>query len=330
MEDKVLLLSEQDIASLLTPADIITTVEEVFRVCDTDAIVTGENGRIEIDSDGANYYMTLPAAIKPLGVAGAKWFCGYTKPKPGYPYSHGNLMILASTETGSPLAIMGAGTITPMRTAGGHCAVAAKYLARKDSETLTIIGAGVQARAALRSFLYLFPDLKHVNIYSMPKSGAEEMRSAFENRVEISVFDTAEAAVAGADILLLATTSNNILVDASWIQPGMTAMSIRAFRDLDPRLAETADKWVIGTIQEDFKQILTSPLWRQNYPLTKEMIYANLGEIVRGEKAGRETNREITVYSHMGMGALDVACAYTVYKRALEKGIGTYFTVNCF
>lgn len=330
MEDRFLLLSEQDIAALLTPADVVEAVEEVFRACDTDAIVAGETGRIEVDDEKANYYMTLPTAIKTMGVAGTKWFVGYTKPKPGYPYSHGNLMILSSIETGSPLAVMGSGTITPMRTAGGHCAVAAKYLARKDSETLAIIGAGGQARAGLRGFMHVFPTLKNVRLFSTPVETAYKMKEEFEDKINITICETAEEAVAGCDILLMTTTSNEIIVKAEWIKPGMTAISIRAFRDMDPRLSEMADKWVIGSEQEDTKTVIHNPMWRQNYPLTREMVHANMGQVVRGEKAGRERDDEIIVYTHMGMGALDVACAYMAYKRATEQGIGEHFTVNRF
>lgn len=324
MEEHILFLSEDEVFSLLEPADVIDAVENVFLAMETPSIKTGEVGFIGVDNDSKNFYMSFPVMIQGLGVAGCKWFSGYNQSKPGYPFSHGNLMILSDLDTGRALAVMGAGNLTAMRSAGGHCAVAAKYLTKKSPRKIAVIGAGKQARAGIRSLLYLFPGIEELAVYSQPYEAAVALSSVFSNQEKLKVNNTARNAVKNADLILLATTSQEIIIPANWCEPGMTIVTVSAFRDLDPAAAERADKWIIGSIEEDGKQILESPTRRHGYPLSKGMIYAQLTQVLNKEKAGRENDEEIIIFTHMGTGAFDLACAKKVYDKALKQGKGTF------
>ena len=330
MKDQLLLLSERDVRELLSPADVIETVEEVFRCIGNGSAIMGPIGRMNLDAEGNNFCMTFPSALPELGMTGLKWFTGYLVPEQGYPFSHGSILVLNDLKTGSPLAVMGAGAITSMRTAGGHGVVAAKYLAPPDAKTLTVIGGGNQAIAGINGFLYKFGSLQKLNVYCRKANVREEIREMFGERIATETFSDPGKAVAEADLLLMATASTDVIVQADWITPGCTVIAISAFMDLDPRLAERADKWVLGNRAEDTRHIIDGPGLRHGYPLGIERVYGDLSEIILGKKNGRERLEEIIVYSHMGMGVFDVACGKKAYERAVEKGAGCRFTLDEF
>ena len=127
----------------------------------------------------------------------------------------------------------------------------------------------------------------------------------------------------GAPLVLVATSSKEVLVHADMIAPGATVLGISAFQDLDPALISRADKWVLGLLEEDRNNILSNPAMSHGVPLSEEQVWAELPQIILGEKPGREREDEIILFSHMGMGAFDVACAYTVLERARQTGLGT-------
>lgn len=330
MKDELLLLSEENVRELLSPRDVIEAVEGVFMSCGRGEVIPGPIGRMPVNEDGSNFCMTFPAGLRNLNLVGMKWFCGYTHPQPGYPFSHGNMLLLADLRTGSPFALMGAGTITAMRTAGGHCVVGAKYLTKENPEVLTVIGTGTQARAGIVGFLTQFPTLRRLNIWGRTAASCEKLREEFGAAVEVSVFSDIEKAVQHTDIVLTATTSSEILVKADWIQPGTTVVTVSAFCDMDPAITARADKWVLGSYEEDTDHVIRSPALRHGYPLSPDRVWADLPELVSGKKPGREHPDEIIVCSHMGMGLFDLACGKRVYDLAVQRGVGQRFTLGSF
>lgn len=331
MKDNLLLLSEKDVQSLLTPRDVIETVEEVYRLCARNDAIYGPIGKMFVDGDKMqNMCMTFPSGLRSLNTVGMKWFCGYNKPAPGYPFSHGNMLLLCNLQTGSPFALTGAGTITTMRTAGGHCVVGARHLANPDPETLAVVGSGAQAMAGIRGFLEEFPSLKKVQVWSRSARGEERIRQRFcENTpVEFCFCDSPENTVQGANIVLVATTSPDILVKAEWIRPSMTVIPVSAFVDLDPAIAEKADKWVLGSYKEDLHNIIDTPALCHGYTLPRDKVWADMPEIVEKKKPAREREDEIILCSHMGMGFFDIACGKKVYERALEQNRGQQFVLD--
>ena len=95
----------------------------------------------------------------------------------------------------------------------------------------------------------------------------------------------------------------------------------RQLFDLDPRAAITCDKWVLGSKEADRRQILEDPVF-EDYHLTMENVYADLPEILSGAKPGRERDDETIVYTHFGMGALDVAVGKLIYDKAVKVNAG--------
>ena len=328
MIDEMLLLSEEDVCRLLQPEDVIRAADLVFQSCARGEAVHGPIGMMPVDEEKRNIYMTFPAALRNLNVAGMKWFCGYNKSKLNLPFGHGSLLILADLETGCPLALMSANSLTAMRTAGGHGVVGAKYLANPNPKKLTVVGTGAQARSGIRGFLTQFPSIKQVNIWGRTKTKQEQLCDQFADQVcAVPVSDLCSA-VGEADVLLMATSSMDVLVKADWISPGTTVVAISAFTDLDPSLSEKADKWIVGSYREDMHGIVEDPKCCHGYPLDKDRIWAQLPDIISGARPGREREDEIILFTHMGMGFFDIACGKIAYEHALAQNVGKKFVLE--
>ena len=326
VSEKLLFINEADVLKLLTPADAIAAAEDTFYHIGTGEITVGQMALMYADKEQKNNFHSMPAILHHRNFAGVKWIDTYANPLPGYPFSHGNLVVLSDVATGSPVAIVGATLITTMRTAGGHGVVQAKHLANPDSETLSVFGCGAQARAGMRGFLEAFPSLRQIRLFSRSRQPMEEARKELEERVEVVLCDAPEDALAGSQLVLMASGARSTLVTREMLRPGMTIIGIEGFRDLDPQIAKAADKWYLGYKQPD-THILKSPTLNPGHVLTMEDVLGDMTELLTGKIPGREREDEIIVSTHMGMGAHDVSCAATVYQRAKEQQVGQWLTL---
>lgn len=321
IQERLLFLNEDDVLSLLTPADAIAAAEDTFYRIGTGDITVGKMSMMFVDPEGRNNFHAMPAILHHRGVAGVKWIDTYADPLPGYPFSHGNLVLLSSTETGSPIALVGATNITAMRTAGGHGVVQAQKLSNPEPEVLSVFGCGAQAKAGIRGFLEGFPSLKQIRLFSRSRGPMEEVRKQLSGRVEVVLCSTPEETIAGSSLILMASGAREPLLTVDQIRPGTTVIGIEGFRDLDPRLGKRAGKWYLGFRQPD-ADILELDELNPGKTLTMDDVFGDMTELLTGRVPGREREDEIIVSTHMGMGAHDVSCAMTVYQRALEKGVG--------
>jgi alanine dehydrogenase len=217
--------------------------------------------------------------------------------------------------------------ITDMRT-GAAGGIAAKYLARRNSKVLGLIGAGAQARTQLTALLEVFRSLDEVRVWSRSKDRREEfieeMSVKYGGLVEMFSVGSVEEAVRGADIVVTATPSRTPLVMDNWVSPGAHFNCIGADapgkEELDPSILKRAK-----IVVDDWEQAAHSG--EINVPLSKgfiseEDIWAELGEVIAGKKAGRASDDEITVFVSTGLALQDAVTASLVYRRALERGVG--------
>ena len=318
------LITKEQVESLVTPVEVVDAVVDCFRALGEGKLVHPAKDPLWTNEAKTNMLLAMPAYRRDIGVAGVKWVSMYEDQKPGVPSSWGNLLILNDGETGVPYAVMDATAITTMRTAGGHGVAAARYLARKDSKTLAVIGCGVGGQAGIRSFLDNFPGLGGLRLCDLNPERIREVQARFEARARVVPCENARAAVEEADIVLLVTTSRKPLVKAEWLPRGCFVAGLYAFHDLDPEVSRRADKWVLGNRTSDVHFVINDPLFAE-YGLRYEQVYADLGEIVTGKRPGRENDEEIILFSHMGMGSLDLTVGELVYRRAVEKQVGTQF-----
>ncbi len=328
MEEKypvsILLLSKADVSRLITWKDVWETVEEVFQSDGRGDLIVPKKDPIRMD-DGRSMLLAMPGYLRDQHLAGLKWMRSYPHHPDGLPQLWGQLMILSDSDTGLPYAVMDATEITAMRTAGGHAVVAAKHLARKDSRVLCVLGSGAQALAGIQSFDEAF-SLETIRVYSphvLEKAG--ELREKLPGlRAKLELCGSVEALYDGCDILLAASSNRGKpLLDVDRIPEGCFVDSMTSFYETGTDILRRTDKWVLGHRLSDRMQIIQDAAFQGR--VSEDAVYGTLGEIAAGKLEGRGNEREIILYTHMGMGAFDIAVGKRLYEKAVKQGVGTSF-----
>ena len=239
------------------------------------------------------------------------------------------MIVLVNPETGFPKAVMSGTWITGIRT-GAAGAVAAKYLARKNSRIAAFIGAGTQARMQFLGITRVLQSIKEIRVFDIKPEAAKAFMEFIEHHgatgLSLISASSVKEAVEGADIIITTTPSRKPVVMSEWISDGTHFNCIGADapgkQELDPMILKRASKIVV----DDVEQAIHSG--EINVPLSEGIIgagsiYGELGEIVAGLKRGRESDDEITIFSSTGLAIQDAAVANIVYENALKKGVGT-------
>jgi len=315
----MLYLSRKDVEEVgLTMRAILEALDRMFRE-------KGE-GRVEmppkpgIHTRPNAFIHAMPAYIPNLESAGMKWVSGYPEnQKKGLPYITG-LLILNDPETGIPLAVMDATWITAMRT-GAATGIAAKYLARKESSSVGIVACGVQGRSNLEALCCLF-EIRKVRAYDLYPEIAARFAEEMSGKLQVEIEPVRELADAVKDLDLV-VTSGPILkhptpaIPAGWLAAGAFASPV----DFDSYWQGLALREADKLATDDLSQM---GYYRQEgYFQETPEPYADLGEIVAGKKPGRESEEERAISINLGLALDDMATAILVYRRAVEKGLGT-------
>jgi ornithine cyclodeaminase/alanine dehydrogenase-like protein (mu-crystallin family) len=320
-EHQILYLSKKQVAETqLTMAEVIEAVQRAFRE-------KGE-GKVEmppkpgVHSRPDSFIHAMPAYIAATGALGMKWVAGYPEnSKLGLPYISG-LVVLNDPDTGLVLAVMDCVWITAMRT-GAATAVAARYLARQDSRVMGVLGAGTQGFSNLEALKVLLP-IQEVVVYDI----AEEQARRYEQRVherwpeiEIRRSTDPRQAVEGMDIVVTAgpiVRPPHATIKAGWLCEGAFASMVDFGSYWSGEALAEVDKFTTDDIPqlEHYRGL--------GYFQAIPSIYGELGDLVTGRKSGRQSARERTVTCNLGLAIEDLATAGLVYKRAVEKGLGTW------
>ncbi len=237
------------------------------------------------------------------------------------------LVQLFSVETGELLAIMPDGFIQQTRV-GVTSALGAKAMAREDSETLALIGSGGQARSHFR-FLTAVRPIKRVKIYSPNAENRRKFAVEMERENEIPTepVESAETAVADADIVCSATNSSRPVVRAAWLQPGMHYNSIREF-EMDEASLEKCD---VVAIHSKFGGYLhcQPPGTEKDLPGVRRERerdwnrYPEIQDLIIGKAKGRTSPQQITFFlNNVGAGVQFAGMGFAAYKACKEKGLG--------
>jgi alanine dehydrogenase len=235
------------------------------------------------------------------------------------------LIVLISPKTGEPIAIMDGTFLTDIRT-GAAGGIAAKYLARKDSKVIGMVGAGIQARSQLEALNQVFkPEL--VKVTSRTKESCEKFIRDAADIVSCEVLYVEKIEeVCDCDILVTTTPTRKPIIRAQWIKAGTHINAIGADavgkEELDPELIIRSKIVVDDIVQALHSGEVNVPL-SKNY-ISENDIHAQLGEVIVGLKPGRTSEDEITIFDSTGLAIQDVASAHLVYQRALSKGLGRY------
>jgi len=332
---EVLFIPADDVAKVLTVKDCLKRCEDTFRwVGEGKVDQLSPKGLWWGPPDGPygwGHALSFPAYIEPLKIVGVKWLGAYRlNRKRGLPPVTA-IDIINDAETGMPISILDGTSITAMRTAG-HAGVGAKYLARKDSKVITIIGCGLEGRTHLMMMNEIFK-IEQVRAFDIVEEAKFRFKEEMSEQLNLNIVptDSAREAVKGADVICMVTTAKEPLVMEEWIEPGAHVCATTGFMDLDPNCAISFDKWVVGYYGRDLEWIEGEEVGKMSpdsFPYTKKDIYADLStEIILGKKPSRQSDKERTIMTHLGMPAFDAAVAALVYEKAKEKGIGTVLKV---
>lgn len=317
---ELLYLTCSDVVAIgLGMAEMIAVLEGAFRE-------KGE-GRVEMPPKIGIHTMpdaflhAMPASIPGQKAAGMKWVGGYPENDTrGLPYITG-LLILNDPETGVPVALMDCTWITAQRT-GAATAVAAKYLARPESSTVGILGCGVQGRSNLQALKVLFP-VKKVLAYDKHEDRAVRYAQEMSRELEIEVLPVRDdrQAVVASDMVVTAgpiLRTPHATIQRGWLPEGAFASLVDFDSYWHPSALHEVDKFCTDDVpQLDHYRDVG---YFQDIPA----IYADLGELVTGRKAGREKPEERTIACNLGAALEDIAVAPLIYNQALDKGIGTW------
>ncbi len=320
-----LLLSRNDVAQVLEMADCIDVVEKAFAELASGTAVLPLRTSIT-PPEGLSLYM--PAYLKELGALACKVVTVYKNnpTKHNLPTTIGKVL-LQDPKTGDVVCIMDGGYLTAVRT-GAASGVATKYLARDaKGQVAGIFGAGVQARTQLWA-VAVARDLSKAFVYDLSKEAVDKFASEMSNKLDLEVVkaDSPESVLEQADIICTATSSSTPLFDGEKIRAGTHINGIGSHtpnaRELDTAIVKRS-KFVADTIEACLNEAGDIIIPIQEGALDESHIYAELGEIIVGEKPPRESDEEITLFKSNGLAIQDVATAKLVYDRAVQQGIGT-------
>jgi ornithine cyclodeaminase/alanine dehydrogenase-like protein (mu-crystallin family) len=232
---------------------------------------------------------------------------------------HQGAVILHDGETGLLRAVLNASAITEIRTAAVS-AVATKQLARPDARTVAVLGSGVQGRSHVQAMQAVVHD-PEIRIWSRNPAHAEAL--ALESHAVVC--ETAEEALAGAEIVCTATSSREPIVRREWLASGAhvnaVGSSIPTARELDADTVAAASLFVDrreSTLNESGDYLLAV----EEAGIGPEHIRAELGELLTGAHPGRASEDELTVFKSLGLAVEDLAAADLCVRRAREQGIG--------
>jgi ornithine cyclodeaminase/alanine dehydrogenase len=299
--------------------EIIAALESMFRE-------KGE-GRVEMPPKVGVHTMpdsflhAMPAFISAHNAVGMKWVGGYPENQVRkLPYITG-LLILNDPETGVPLSVMDCTWITAKRT-GAATMIAAKYLARPQSQTVGILGCGVQGRSNLEALQVGF-QLKTVHAYDSDQSACETYAREMSDQLNLNVIPVSDpkAAVEGSDIVVTAgpiLRKPHATIQPGWLDEGSFASLVDFDSYWHPDALHEVDKFCTDDVPqfEHYREIG----YFQNVPA----IYAELSDLVSGRKPGRKTPRERTIACNLGLALEDIATAILIFNRALAHGVGTW------
>ncbi|MEE1199615.1 MAG: tyramine oxidase subunit B [Christensenellales bacterium] len=260
------------------------------------------------------------------------------------------MMSLLDIDTGAPIAYMSANILSAMRTAA-TAGVGTKYLSNKDPRVLGIIGPGVMSTYTLDAIMVTQPKITTLKVKGRGKASLDKFigyaKANYPELKTVVACDTIEETCRDSDIIYFGTANaakfeDNPRIEQEWVKRGalvISASSLLISTDFlsDPGVKLVADNYLMyegwGAGRELPTQKTVSTLLGMGFydavcenKLQRSQI-ADMGGILLGDQTGRDSEDQIVVYSVGGMPIEDVAWAYDVYKKAIERGVGTKLKV---
>jgi ornithine cyclodeaminase/alanine dehydrogenase-like protein (mu-crystallin family) len=294
-------LEEEDVRQLLRMGELIPAMAGALRDLSAGKVEQPMRRVLPV-AEHNGFFAVMPAYG---GALGAKLVTFYPN-NTGVPTHHA-MILLFRPETGEPLVTMNGRLITEMRTAAVS-AVATDLLAREDTSVLAILGSGVQARSHLEA-LQIVRKFREVRVWSPRNS------SKFARQLKVTAAASAEEAVRGADVIVVATAATTPVLMGEWLSPGTHINAVGAtrpnWRELDDEVLRRARIYV---------ELREAAMKESGDVIAAGEIFAEIGEVVAGVRPSRQSKEEITLFKSVGVAVEDVVAADLVYRKAMARG----------
>jgi alanine dehydrogenase len=321
----MLLLDRGDVAALLSLPDCIEAVEQVFRRHALGQVPVAP-GVLGSHLGNGGFHVKTAAVGGSPGYFAAKVNANF----PQNPASFGlpaiqGVIVLFDTDSGRPLALLDSSEITVLRTAAAS-AVAARYLARAEAATVTIIGCGVQGHGQLRALAHVLP-IRRAFALDLDPSRARRFAEELAPRLgfAISPTDDLAAAIAASDVCVTCTPARQPVFPVALLRPGLFIAAVGADspekQELEPAVLQRS-RVVVDVLDQaaafgELHHAIAAGF------LSASDVHATLGEVISGQRPGRSSAEEVFVFDSTGTALQDVVAASLVYERAQGAGRGT-------
>jgi alanine dehydrogenase len=291
------LLDEEEVRQLLSMRELIPAMAEALRELSAGEVLQPLRLVLPVP-EHEGFFAVMPARSRALGAKLVTFYPGNQRV-----HTHHAVILLFRPETGEPLVVMDGRLITEMRTAAVS-AVATKLLAREDAFILTILGSGVQARSHLEA-MRLVRDFGEVRVWS-PRNAA-----AFADKFDAQAASSAEKAVCGADVIVVATAATTPVLRGAWLRPGAHVNAVGAtrpdWRELDDEVLRRARIYV------ESREAATK---ESGDVIAAGKTLIEIGELIAKKQSGRQSADEITLFKSVGVAVEDMAAAQLVWNKA--------------
>ncbi|MGP4060492.1 ornithine cyclodeaminase family protein [Halobacillus sp. H74] len=321
----MLILNKEELTGLVDMGEIIERTAVALKEFSAERTVTPIRAALPFN-EGQNTALVMPSVAEELGGVGLKVVTVAPNNNQLGKKTINGVVMLSDFETGEPTALLEGSYLTMVRT-GALSGVATKYLSRQDSKKLCIIGTGAQAEGLVESVLSV-RDIEEISLFNRTEQKAHEfaeyIKGKFDKRVR--VYSDANDAVSEADIIVTATNSSTPVFSKS-LKPGVHVNAVGSFRptmqELPSHAMPSANKVVVESKEAALEETGDLQVPIEEGIFKPSDIYGELGQIVSGEKEGRVSEEEITVFKSVGLAVVDITVAQYFYNKAIEKKIGT-------
>jgi len=330
MMKETLLLNQSDIETLLTMKDVVDICDKTFVGFGEGTTICPTKVGLDLGETAAyppyeGFMNAMPAYVGWVDSAGIKWAGGFLgeRKKRGLPYITSMIMLI-DPKLGTFTAIMDGTLITNWRT-GAQAAVGLKYLRKERSVKLGLYGAGVQGRTTTMAISTIF-NIEQIRVYDLyPEASvqfADEMKKFVEE--EITVVDAPQEAAKNVDVIITVTQSKEKFLKETWVEPGTVVFSIGSYQECDDEFILAADRIVVDHVEQCLHRGVLKELSEAGR-ISEETLYATIGELAAGKKPGNVSENERILCVPIGTGAMDIAVATIVSRKARNEGLGRHF-----
>lgn len=320
-----MVLTRSEVAAALPMSACIAAVEETFAAHAAGSTISP--GVLGVHVLHGGFHVKTAGITEPRQYFVAKVNANFPENprRLGLPTIQGGLLLFDATN-GSLLAIMDSAEITKLRTAAAT-AVAAKYLARRDSSVATICGCGVQARVHLEALLAVLP-IKSVFAFDAVDGAALRFANEVSTRFRISVTPVSSllGATERSDVVVTCTTSRDPFIERSNLRPGTFIAAVGADSEDKQELAPDvlSHARVVVDVLEQCALIGELHHALDAGVMVRDQVHGELSDVVSGRRGGRSDAAEITVFDSTGTALEDVAAASVVYEHSVAARRGRF------